>query len=200
MERKTGSSTAWMGMALAALAWALPAAGRSHCDTLGGPVVRTAAQALEKGDLTPVLKWVKKADETEIKAAFKKALAVRGGGKAAQELADRWFFETVVRVHRAGEGAPYTGLVEAPAEPIIQEADHALESGDAKALAKALGDHAAKEVLARFDALLAAKKHENESVEAGRKSVAAYVSFTHFVEALHKSIVGGGGHGDEHHE
>lgn len=78
----------------------------AHCDTLGGPVVAVAKQALEKGDVTPVLKWVKKENEGEIRAAFKKTLTVRSKGPEARELADMYFFETLVRLHRAGEGPP----------------------------------------------------------------------------------------------
>jgi hypothetical protein len=82
----------------------------AHCDTLDGPVVQTARTALEKGDITPLLKWVRVEDEKEIKDAFEKTLAVRRKGAEAKELADMYFFETLVRIHRAGEGAPYTGL------------------------------------------------------------------------------------------
>jgi hypothetical protein len=41
---------------------------------------------------------------------FTKTLAVRKQSKEAKELADMYFFETLVRIHCAGEGAPYTGL------------------------------------------------------------------------------------------
>src|SRR5512142_1210765 len=77
---------------------------RAHCDTMDGPVVNTARMALEKGDVTPVLKWVRKDDEGEIKAQFQKTLAARKQGKEAKELADKYFFETLIRIHRAGEG------------------------------------------------------------------------------------------------
>jgi hypothetical protein len=80
----------------------------AHCDTLDGPVVVDARAALAAGDVTEVLKWVQAGDEPEIRAAFDRTLAVRAAGGAALELADTWFFETLVRVHRAGEGAPYT--------------------------------------------------------------------------------------------
>jgi hypothetical protein len=82
----------------------------AHCDTMDGPVVLAAKTALDHKDVTPVLKWIKKNDEAEIKAAFAKTLAVRTKGPEARELADQFFFETFVRIHRAGEGAPFTGL------------------------------------------------------------------------------------------
>ena len=83
----------------------IPASSLAHCDTLEGPVVTDAKKALEKGDVNPVLKWVKKEQEGEIREVFKKTLAVRSKGPEAKELADRYFFETLVRIHRAGEGA-----------------------------------------------------------------------------------------------
>lgn len=81
----------------------------AHCDTMDGPVVLAAKSALDHKDVTPVLKWVKKENEAQIKAAFTKTLAVRAKGPEARELADQFFFETLVRVHRAGEGAPSPG-------------------------------------------------------------------------------------------
>jgi hypothetical protein len=82
----------------------------AHCDTLAGPVVTSARAALEQRNLQPLLKWVKPGAEAELKSAFDITLRVRTEGGAARELADRYFFETAVRLHRAGEGAPYTGL------------------------------------------------------------------------------------------
>ncbi len=158
----------------------------AHCDTLDGPVVKTAKAALEKGDVTPVLKWIKKDDEKEIKDLFQKTLTVRSKGREAQELADMYFFETLVRIHRAGEGAPYTGLKPAGAvEPAVLEADRALESGSADNLVKLVTDASAIGIRERFHKAYEARKHADHSVEAGREFVEAYVEFTHYVERLH---------------
>ena len=81
----------------------------AHCDTLDGPVVQTARIALEKGDIKPLLKWVRVEDKKEIQGAFEKTLAVRAKGAETKELADMYFFETLVRIHRAGEGVEITG-------------------------------------------------------------------------------------------
>src|SRR5210317_1037120 len=111
----------------------------AHCDTLDGPVVQTARIALEKGDVTPLLKWVHADDEKEIRVAFQKTLAVRAKGAEAKELADMYFFETLVRIHRAGEGAPYTGLKPGEAvDPAVALADKALESGSVDKLVDVL--------------------------------------------------------------
>ncbi len=158
----------------------------AHCDTLDGPVVKTARAALEKGDVTPILKWVKKENEGEIKDLFKKTLIVRSKGKDAQELADMYFLETLVRLHRAGEGVPYTGLKPAGiTEPAVVEADKALESGSVDNLVKLVTEAASKGTHERFVQAKEAKKYADDSVEAGRKFVEAYVQFTHYVERLH---------------
>lgn len=158
----------------------------AHCDTLDGPVVKTAKAALEKGDVTPILKWVKNENEMEIRDLFKKTLTVRSKGKEAQELADMYFLETLVRLHRAGEGEPYTGLKPAGVvELAIVEADKALESGSVENLVKLITEAASKGVHERFTKAIEAKKHAEQSVEAGREFVEAYVQFTHYVERLH---------------
>jgi Family of unknown function (DUF6448) len=56
---------------------------------------------------------------------FQRILLLRRLGHEAKELAARFFFETLVRIHRAGEGAPYTGLTEGEPEPIIAVTDAA---------------------------------------------------------------------------
>ena len=158
----------------------------AHCDTMDGPVITEAKQALEKGEITPVLKWVKNEAEPEIKAAFQKAVAVRSKGAEAKELADTYFFETLVRVHRAGEGAPYDGIKPAgtEVEPGIEAADKALATGSVDGLVNEMTDAVARGIRERFTHALEAKKHKDESVEAGREYVEAYVIFIHYVERL----------------
>jgi len=89
---------------------ASPENASAHCDTLNGPVVTAARVALQRGDVTPVLKWVKSTEEREVRDAFRRTMAVRGASAEARDLADLYFFETLVRLHRQGEGEPYTGL------------------------------------------------------------------------------------------
>jgi hypothetical protein len=169
--------TAWSGNAFA------------HCDTLDGPVVKTARMALEKGDVTPLLKWVQADDEKEIRAAFQKTLAVRAKGPEAKELADRYFFETLVRIHRAGEGAPYTGLKPGAAvDPAVALADKALETGSADKLVEVLTAAMADGIRARFQQARETRVHADDSVAAGREFVKAYVVFTHYAEGLHATI------------
>jgi hypothetical protein len=175
--------------------WLIPSLAVAHCDTMGGPVIETARKALEEGDVTPVLKWVGKEDEAEVRALFEKTLKVRAEGPEAMELADMYFFETLVRIHRAGEGAPYTGLKpEGAVEPAVEEADKALETGSVDGLVQ-LVTHAVEEgIRGRFRQTSEARKHSEESVEAGREFVKAYVDFTHYVERLHMDATATGSH------
>jgi hypothetical protein len=166
-----------------------PPRSLAHCDTMDGPVVSEAKTALENNDVTPVLKWVTNDNEDEIKVVFLKVLAVRRTGTEAKEFADRYFLETLIRLHRAGEGEPFTGLKPAGAlEPAVAAADTAIETGSVDELAKELGQTAQNAVKERFGQLMNARKHKDESVAGGREYVAAYVGYVHFVETLHDTI------------
>jgi hypothetical protein len=183
------------GAAAVGLALFLPAAAGAHCDTLDGPVVGTARAALEKGDVTPVLKWVRPEEEGEIVSAFQRTLGVRAKGPAEKELADLYFFETLVRIHRAGEGAPYTGLKPGAAiDPAVALADKALDSGSVDKLADVLSNAMTKGIRERFADALEKQKGAEGTVTAGREFVASYVEFTHYVEGLHSLIKAGAAH------
>ena len=179
-----------MACSLLALVIFIPSHVRAHCDTLDGPVVTTAKTALEKGDITPVLKWVKSNDEKEVKEVFQKVLIARKASPEAREIADRYFFETLVRIHRAGEGAPYTGLQAGPAEPIILEADKSLQTGSIEEITKHMTALVTKGIKKRFTNTLERKKHADESVAAGREFVEAYVDYTHYLERLYNDAAG----------
>ncbi len=174
----------------------------AHCDSVNGPVITTAKAALDKGDVTPVLKWVAPEKEKEIRAAFQQALNVRKLTPEARELADNYFFETLVRVHREGEGAPYTGIKPAgyKVEEGIESADAAIDSGSLATAEAMLTRDMQSGLRARFAEVMAARKHANDSVEAGRHYVHAYVEFIHYVERLHESATTSAGHhaGESH--
>lgn len=175
---------------LAAAFTASPAA--AHCDSMDGPVVNAARAALERGDVTLVLHWVRSSDEAEIRAAFERTLRVRAASAEARELADVWFFETLVRVHRAGEGAPYTGLKPAGWKPpaLITAADAALVDGGIEPLAQKVSAHVARELHARYERVMQLKDYAPGDVEAGRRYVEAYVAYTHYLEALYHLLHG----------
>lgn len=150
-------------------------------------MVKAAEEALAARNLKPVLIWVQKSDEEEVENAFRKTLAVRKLNADAKALADRYFFETVVRVHRAGEGAAYTGLKPAgyQIDPAIVAADKALQNGNVDAVLKTVKDEVSRGVKAHFEAALARKNFDKSDVEAGREYVKAYVEYIHCVETLH---------------
>jgi hypothetical protein len=166
-----------------------PARVSAHCDGLDGPVVTAARDALRTGVVNRALIWASKKDEPEIRRAFARALAVRKLGGDARELADTYFFETLVRLHRAGEGAPYTGLKPAGRDlgPAIPAADQALRTGNAESLAKLLIDAARNGIRDQFKDVATLSKYETDDVEAGRRYVNAYVVFVHYVERLYQA-------------
>ena len=72
----------------------------AHCDTMDGPVVKDARTAIEKNNVNYVLKWVHPEAEQEVREAFSLAMKVRDLGPDARTLADKYFFETLIRLHR----------------------------------------------------------------------------------------------------
>jgi hypothetical protein len=160
-----------------------------HCDSIKGPVVVAAQQALAKGDVAPVLKWVAAEDEKEVRAAFARTLQVRSESAAARALADQWFFETLVRVHRSGEGEPYTGLKGADfkIDEGVELADQAIASGSLAEVEKALVESVSHGLRQRFAHVRQAHEHADQNVEAGRRFVHAYVEFIHYAERLHQA-------------
>ena len=166
-----------------------PSAALAHCDGLDGPVVKAARQALETGNVNLILIWVQKQDESEIREVFQKTLAVRKLSPEAKDLADWHFFETLVRLHRAGEGAPYTGLKPAGRDlgPAIPAADQAIASGSAESLSKLLTESVQAGILKRFGEVVERRDFDKDDIEKGRGYVKAYVEFVHYVERLHEA-------------
>lgn len=177
-----------------------------HCDTLDGPVVVAAKKALETGDVKLILPFAPKSAEAEIMKAFDRTLLVRKQGKSAQELGDYWFFETVVRLHRAGEGAPYTGLKPAGLDwgPLLPKADKAIEKGDPKEVIDFMTHAVAAELEKRFHRAMELKKHARESVDAARAYTSAMLGFELYSHHAYATIIGGGEHaeggGGEHED
>lgn len=171
---------------------AVPEPVSAHCDSMDGPVVSAARKALETGSVELVLIWVRASEEPEILDAFERTLRVRASGGEAAELADTWFFETLVRVHRLGEGEPYTGLRPAGAESPagIVQADESLARGSVAELAGHVAEQAAASVRQAFERVSKLAAYDVTDVEAGRRYVRAYTEYVHFVEALHALTTG----------
>ena len=161
-----------------------------HCDSLDGPVVRAARTALEREDVDLVLPYVLAPGEAEVREAFELAVKARAQGAEACEVADRFFFETVVRVHRAGEGAPYTGLKPAGLDvgPVIPLAERAIETGDPTSLIAFLSEAIAAEVDARLAEVMTLKEHAGEGVAEARQFVSAMLGLQVWAHKLYGKI------------
>jgi hypothetical protein len=170
---------------------AVPGRAYAHCDTMDGPVVKAAQKALESRDVNLVLLWVRPEDEPEIRTAFERTLLVRTQSADAQELADHFFFETLVRVHRASEGAPYTGLRPAGTDlgPAVPAADRAIATGSLAEVEQVLL-HAVRDGLREhFQTVMEKKGFRSDDVAAGREYVAAYVPYVHYVEGVYEAAI-----------
>lgn len=167
-----------------------------HCDTLDGPVVKAVIKALDSRNVNLILPWVPKKAETELKQAFKKTLLVRKQGKQSKELADLWFFETAVRLHREGEGKSYTGLKPAGLDwgPVVRKAEIAIEKGDASKVIALLTKTVKDELQERFQHATGKKKYDTNDVKAAREYVHAMLGFVLYSHHLYTSIKAVGEH------
>jgi hypothetical protein len=165
--------------------------------------VTAARNALAEGDVDVILPYVHAGAETEVRNAFELAVKARAPGGEAKEVADRWFFETAVRVHRAGEGAPYTGLKPAGLDvgPVVPVAERALERGTARELADLLCTTIREQVEARHAHAMALGKHADEGVPQARAYVEAMLGLQVWAHHLHQQVLVGphaGATGHEH--
>lgn len=190
-------------IAIAALAVAAGYA-LAHCDGLDGPVVNAARKALATNNVNYALIWVQKESEPELRTVFDQTIAVRKLGDESKALADRNFFETLVRLHRAGEGAPYTGLKPAGRDlgPAIPAADRAIETQRLADLEALIVKDVRRGLGEAFAQVQSKRNYDPNDVAAGREYVKAYVEYIHFVERLHeaalKPAVGHFAEGDMH--
>ncbi len=170
-----------------------------HCDTMDGPVVKAAQRALETGNVNLILPYVPKKAEPELKGAFERTLPARKQGKEAQEIADRWFFETAVRLHREGEGAPYTGLKPAGLDwgPVVPKAEKAIEQGDAREVIEFLTHTVEEELRERFKHAMARKNYNENDVDAAREYVEAMLGFELYSHHVYTNIKHARVHGEE---
>lgn len=168
-----------------------PRTASAHCDTLDGPTAKDGLLALETGEFAHASKWVAPEGEAELRVIFDRARGARTAGAEAKAVADQWFLENLVRIHRAGEGAPYTGLQ--PAGVAVDEkvaaADRAVDEGDLRALAGLVPPERWDELERRFARVLERRGYDVTDVDAAREYVDAYVSFFKYAE----------GHDHDHH-
>jgi uncharacterized protein DUF6448 len=159
-----------------------------HCDTMDGPVVKAATRALEEKDVALVLPYVPKDGEGEVKRRFASVVDLREQGDQARELADLHFFETVVRLHRAGEGEPFTGLKPAGLDPgpVIPVAERAIVTGSADELVSVLCDTIAERARTQLQTVLKLRERANGDIEANREYVSAMLGLQVWAHGLYE--------------
>jgi ribosomal protein L29 len=121
------------------------------------------------------------------------ALEVRKLGGSAQQLAETYFFETAVRLHRVGEGASYTGLkYESDFGPALTAAERTLETDSIKELDKLLGQALREGLSARFQAVQDARKDAARlgTVESQRERAEAELLFEKYVLGVYEAAAG----------
>ena len=172
----------------------------AHCDSYDGPTVKDAYKALETNNVQLVLKWIDKSQEAEIISLFNKTYKLKNGDKEIYEIVEKHFLETLVRLHRETEGAPYTGLKPAgTTKKIVVMSDKAIESGTIDDLMLKFNKHIEMVIREKYNEVIKLDKVKNESVEKGREYVKAYVEYTHLLEGIHDMIEHGAGHGAHKH-
>lgn len=198
----TKIKTLMASVAVAGLLFSAQAA-QAHCDSIDGPVAKAAQKALDTGNVNLALPYAPAKAEPELKEAFAQSLKVRTLSPDAKALADRAFIEVTVRLHRAGEGAAYTGLKPAGIDygPAIPAAERAVATGDLSKL-KALLDHEVEHGLhTRIEHVRAAQKASIEPKQAGevaaaRERASAELGFVTYVESLKQAAHGAASHVD----
>lgn len=162
-----------------------------HCDSMDGPVVTAAREALEEEDFEAVAPFVAADYEDDLRDAFDFATKAWTQGVEARIVAERYFFETAVRLHRAGEGASYTGLKPAGLDvgPVIPLAVAALQQGSTGDLSAFLTDELQGRMASRFEDVLAHQEKAAESVEEARAYVRLELGFQVWSHHIHELLM-----------
>lgn len=192
MQNHTAFCRLIIALFCVALLFCAARAAFAYYDTMDGAVVQDAKAALEKKDMTPLLKWMKKDLEVELKQTFDNAQLERSKGAQEKDKADAAFFEAAVRLHPQGEGESPVGLKPTGTDrgAAVTGADKALDNGSVDSLVQLLTEEVNKGIRERFNNTFEKKKHADESVEAGRAYVEAYEDFLHYVEGLYLDAQG----------
>lgn len=172
----------------------------AHCDTMDGPVIKDAKIAIEKNNINYILKWIQPQDENELKDAFLLTMKVRILSPDATVLADKYFFETLVRLHRSGEGVPFTGVKPSgtPIDEKILAADKSIEMGNLSPLEGLVPKESIPELEKRFNKVMSLKNYDANNIKAGRAYIESYVQFFKFAEGEEEGHAASG-HGSSGH-
>lgn len=167
----------------------------AHCDSFDGSTIKDAIEALETNNVNLVLKWISPDQEAEVVPLFYKTYALKSSDKEVYNIVERHFLETLVRLHRETEGAAFTGLKAAgTTSAIVNLSDTALKDKDIDTLLAMLNNHIGSVLREKYNKVAALDNTKNDSPQKGREYVAAYVDYTHSVEAVHDILLGGAVH------
>lgn len=180
----------YMKRSLVALATAVgivaasPLTAFAHCDTMEGPTVGDGKKAMANNNVNYVLKWVQPQYADEITDKFELSMKVKDLSPEAKELSEQYFFSELVRLHRAGENAPFDGLKPegTPVDEKVQAADDSIAQGNLEPLKEMVEEEKMAELTERFEKVMALKDFDVNDVEAGREYIEAYVQFFKFAE------------------
>ena len=184
-----------------AVLFLMPRQASAHCDTMDGPTVIDGRKALETGNINYAYKWILPEHEHELHEVFELSRKVRNLGNDAQELADRYFLENLVRIHRVGEGAPFEGLKPSgtPIDEKVAAADKSIAIGNLSPLEGLVSHEELHALEEKFQKAIALKDYDINDVAAARKYVEAYVSFFKLAEGEeHDHSQHAQGHGHAH--
>lgn len=181
---------AFLAVLATAPAWA-------HCDSETGPVAKGAQAALASGNVNAALPFVQPSAEAEVTSVFRQALAARGASEASRTVADRHFVETVVRLHRQGENAPYTGLKASGTDfgPAIVAAERALDTRSSTELGALLTASLEKSLRSRLEEVVSLQRYSavpksHDGVANARRRVRAELEFEKYADTVYRAITG----------
>lgn len=192
----------------------LPLTANAHCDTMDGPTVADGKKAMEENNINYALKWVQPDYEEEIKQVFELSMKVKDLSPETKEIAEKYFFSELIRIHRTGEGAPFTGLKPSgtPIDEKVKAADESIAVGNLSPMEGLIEEEKMPELEERYNNAMALKDFDVNDVEAGREYIEAYVKFFKFAEgeedghhveatdAHSEETVGEDAHGEEETE
>lgn len=173
------------------------AAAWAHCDSETGPVAKAAQAALASGNVNIALPYVQPSAEAEVTSVFRQAIAARSAGKASRAVADRHFMETVVRLHRSGENAPYTGLKSSTTDfgPAIPAAERAVSARSSAELQSLLTTSLEKSLRSRLQEVVSLQQYSavpksHSGVPNARRRVRAELEFQKYADNVYRAIAG----------
>src|SRR5690554_760431 len=193
--KEKGLRAYMLGLLLAGAFLLISISSFAHCDSYDGPVIKDALKALDQNKVELVLKWIEPQQEKEVISLFDKTYKLKKGDKEVYTIVEKHFLETLVRLHRETEGAPYTGLKPAGSmTPLVEMADKSIANKSAEEVIDAVTTHLEQVLRERYATVSKLSKSKNNSVKEGRAYVEAYVAYTHTLEALEHVL-----HGDISH-